>query len=738
MRKQKVAKQNIIKHDLETVIGRIRDILRTEGITGMDSINHCIVFIICRSLNVETCKKLNIPLHFAFENIMNDEEGEEIGDNELYAKIYNRNSFQESLMDQIVCTLGFVNIKGHFKMININNVKQIFSILERLEIDLNNHIINEQCDIIGTIYEIHLKTGTSGSMRDLGQYFTNRQVIEYMVKLCEPKMKDGIIETIVDPTIGTGGFLTMAIKYLNKKYNITNWKENKARIYGFDIDENVRNMAIVNCLLETGELMKDTLIKRDTLKTDMFITSGKLEKADIILANEPMGLKNIKYADCCERIKNLEIPGTKAEPLFLQLFMETLNEGGRCSVIVPDGFLFNNAKLYKGTRKHLIENFNLKKITSLHGDFFLNTDVKTSILFFVNDGNKTEKVEFCKVELKNSNIEESSIISVGYNDIVKNGYNLFVAKYNIIKTEKQAGIKYVKINNLCDSIGGKRRTLSEATNGEFNFYTCSIAKHLKISNPDFKNPAIIMNSINGSGKCNLYVDKNYSLTSNNIHFKMKNENTNIMYVYYFLKLNISLLEKGFVGTNQKKITYDYIKNLEIPMPSLKIQNEIVEHINIISENIKTMKNNIEQCKDVIKSYVQINTMCEKEERFGNLCVAESGDYIKKDEFIEGEYPIYGGGDSKKCINKKNRNDKTVISKDGVSLNCVRYIKGDFFLNHHGWTLKYTNEHIRDKFIYYYLSSIQQKVYDLAAGSAQKGINQTSFYDLMINIPNVTK
>jgi len=45
---------------------------------------------------------------------------------------------------------------------------------------------------------------------DLGKYFTHRKVIKYMVELCDPKIKaDGSIETILDPTMGTGGFLTI-------------------------------------------------------------------------------------------------------------------------------------------------------------------------------------------------------------------------------------------------------------------------------------------------------------------------------------------------------------------------------------------------------------------------------------------------------------------------------------------------------------------------------------------------
>ena len=163
------------------------------------------------------------------------------------------------------------------------------------------------------------------------------------------------------------------------------WSKNKDNIIGFDIDENVRNMAVLNCMLETGQLFDKTLLKEDTLRNDMKLGKGALEKADIILANEPMGLKNLIYKDCCKRIKDLGINGTKAEPLFLQLFMKALDEKGRCAVVIPDGVLFNEAKLHKETRKHLVENYNLKKVVSLDGDFFLNTGVKTSILYFIKD-----------------------------------------------------------------------------------------------------------------------------------------------------------------------------------------------------------------------------------------------------------------------------------------------------------------------------------------------------------------
>ena len=390
---------------MENIITQIRNILRKEGISGMESINHCIVFIVCRLLDDDLCEKVKIDKKFSYNNIMkddadnNDDDSEDnmVGDQDLYSRIFVKGKADGCLIGQLVNKLGFKNIK--FKMESIHHVKEIMKKLK----EFNPKKLSLKYDIIGTIYELHLKSGTSNAMRDLGQYYTNRQVIKYMIELCNPCMnKKGEIESILDPTMGTGGFLTMSVKYLNEKYkNKIDWSKNKNNIIGFDIDDNVRNMALLNVLLETGELCNESLIKNDTLYHDLKIANGKiLEKAKIILANEPMGLKNIIHASCCERIKELKIRGTKAEPLFLQLFMGALDEGGRCAVIVPDGMLFNNSALHNGTRKYMIDNFNLKKVVSLSDDFFLNTGVKTSILFFVKDGKKTEEVEFSFIKLK--------------------------------------------------------------------------------------------------------------------------------------------------------------------------------------------------------------------------------------------------------------------------------------------------------------------------------------------------
>ena len=54
-------------------INAVRDILRKDGVTGIDSITHCVAFYILRNLDIELCEKLNIPVKFAYCNFNKDD-----------------------------------------------------------------------------------------------------------------------------------------------------------------------------------------------------------------------------------------------------------------------------------------------------------------------------------------------------------------------------------------------------------------------------------------------------------------------------------------------------------------------------------------------------------------------------------------------------------------------------------------------------------------------------------------
>jgi len=715
---------------LEKSLDKIRNILRSEGITGMDSVNHCIIYMFSRLLDTRTCKKIGIDKSFAFKNIRKHSNGEEIGREEFICKIYNGNN-KDTFYYMLHVKIGFNEMR--YKQKDAYNLEQIYDELEKI----NVKDLSTKFDMIGTIYELHLRSGTSNSMRDLGQYYTHRLVIKYMVELCKPKVKDGLIDRIIDPTMGTGGFLTMATKFLNNKYDDIDWNINKERIVGFDIDAHVKNMALLNLLLEIHYLPDKTLKLRNTLQKDLDCEG--IEEYDVILANEPMGLKNIKYKDCSDKIKDLKIKGNKAEPLFLHSFMQHLAKKGRCAVIIPDGVLFNESSLHKKTREYLIENFNLKKVVTLNDDkFFINTGVKTSILFFKNTG-KTKEVEFSEIKIKDDDINETSIIKVKYDTIVKENYILFVNRYTVEEVEKIEGIEYKKLRDICEFLSpSKRKASFGKEEGEYNFYTSS-SKIKKCDMNDYKEECII---IGNGGNANIKFGKNFSCSSHNFIINSNKDSVKSQYIYYYLNNNIDIIENGFKGSTIKNISKSYLENIEIPIPSLEKQNEIVENLDLLECDNEYSEKKIEITKNIMKNYIKINTKRDIEvKEIGEICELCNGKNITKKELKEGEIPVVGGGKNPLGFhNKYNINENTIIiSKDGAYAGYISRYNTKVFVSNHGIYAKKISKNILESYIYYVLKILyQEKIYKLQTGSAQPGINKKYVEKINISIPSLEK
>ncbi len=213
---------------------------------------------------------------------------------------------------------------------------------------------------------------------------------------------------------------------------------------------------------------------------------------------------------------------------------------------------------------------------------------------------------------------------------------------------------------------------------------------------------------------------------------------NKIYLYYYLKsIEEHLISLG-KGTAQPCISMEKLKSIKIPIPSLEHQKKIIKYLDFIYE--KTNKTSLEK----IQELKMLNELCLNNQKMygdnliktlGEVCKVNQGTYIKPDMKIQGEYPVYGGGNASYYINQYNREDDIIVAKDGVSTDCVRYEKNKFFLNHHGWTL-ICKEQIIKKYMFYYLQLIQPELLSIAKGTAQLGINQENFYNLKIHIPSL--
>ena len=739
-----------LMNTFENTINYIRNIIRNEGVGDMDSVNHCILFILCKYLNLDRCEKYNIDPKYSFDRFMIDDNNKEIEDpNRILEKFYNK---------KVDCLFGQIcskfNYKMDLKIENVSSIKNIYTKLKDLDIDK----LDINFDIIGTIYEFHIKTGAKKqSSRDLGQYYTNRQLINYMIKLCDLKLN----ETILDPTCGTGGFLSMSIKYLNNKYNDIDWSSYKNNIFGFDIDNHVKNLTLLNLLLETNQLFKDTVCRQNTLYNDFSI----INKVDVILANEPFGIKNIKYKDCCQKITDLKIEGTKGEPLFLQLMCQSLNVNGRCAVIVPDGVLNNESNLHMETRKYIIKNFNLKKVIMLNDSFFMNTGVKCAVLYFVNSEKKTTITEFIEIKFINNQIKENKILDVNIKELEKNNYNLNIKKYIINEDKKIDRVEYKKLGDICDIKYGTRIIKNEVEikdNYEGVKYPCygggDISFYMNKYNREGLN--IIISRFGVSENCVRIINDKIWLNDSGMTLHVNNNIILQKYLNYFLYINKKNIYSMSSGSCPKNINIEDLKKFNIPVPSIDIQKEIVEILDVYYNRIQTNKKSINDYEKIKKSIIWSNTLNCDSNKLGDVCEFKNGYAFKSSDFID----IGIGLLSIKTIQDKVvRIDKiTNYIKEDNKYNDYKIFKNDILIALSGETIgkiglykennfSYLNQRvckmkvkdtckniILDKYIFYWYvnKNIVDIIYNLSSGSAQPNISTKKIEEIEIPIPSI--
>ena len=550
-----------------STIDKIRNILRlhTPSIVNEQSSNHICLYILARCLTIKKCTELKIPLDFAWENIVKQFRNVEGGKQRGYDLFYSPT--EECFIKHVDTLFGTSSEDYPFKVRELEKHKQIVELIDKIDMDS----IDLGVDAFGFVYEDEL-THSKGARKN-GEHFTDRKICDYMTKLVNPRVNaDGVPESVCDPSMGTGGFLFTYQKFFKDAKIDVNWNIHKHRIYGQDVINSSVCKAKMNLYVNTN-MVCENLVLRNSLTNDLQNTSF-----DIILANMPFGLKGLKHADCCERVKGLKIRGTKSEPLFLQLMMVSLAPGGRCAVVVPDGMLVNTSSLHDETRKYLLDHFELKRVIKMKGQFFMNTSIQPSILFFENTGKPTTAVEFWEV-LRNEKgeITESMVVSVPR---AKMDASCSFDMRRYLESDKPvanpAGFPMVKLGAILVGVKGTTLTLEKATPGSFPLYSASvdIRSHTE---PGFDEQESIIQACVGSNlvNCIHYVNRPFAATGN-LWVLRKKEPCDIAlkFVYYWLLLTKTVLKKVNVSVLPKINKKDFDEIL-MPLPPRPIQDEIV-------------------------------------------------------------------------------------------------------------------------------------------------------------------
>ncbi|NBO61063.1 MAG: SAM-dependent DNA methyltransferase, partial [Flavobacteriia bacterium] len=265
---------------------------------------------------------------------------------------------------------------------------------ETLRLFLNsiNEFKYDHSEKLGDAFEYLLSV--LGSQGDAGQFRTPRHIIDFIVKIIDPKKN----ETILDPACGTSGFLISSYKHIlntntNQRLGDGLTPDEKVRLTnnlnGYDISPDMVRLSLVNLFLHGFTNPKvyeyDSLSSQDRWN----------EYYDVVLANPPF----MTPTGGIRPHKRFGISSNRAEVLFVDYIMEHLTPKGRAGIVVPEGIIFQSGKAYKSLRRMMVEKYLVGVISLPSGVFNPYSGVKTSILVLDRElSQKTDSIFFAKVE----------------------------------------------------------------------------------------------------------------------------------------------------------------------------------------------------------------------------------------------------------------------------------------------------------------------------------------------------
>lgn len=490
-----------------------------------------------------------------------------------------------------------------------------------------------------------------GSQGDAGQFRTPRHIIDFLVAVVDPDKN----ETILDPSCGTAGFLISAYKHILLKYSKDNKKQQTIFDYnkldkkpfnnlgdsltpddrkkliknfaGYDISPDMVRLSLVNLYLHGFNT--PNIHEYDTLSSE----ERWNESFDIVLANPPF----MTPKGGIRPHKKFTIQANKSEILFLDYIIEHLNGYKKAGIVIPEGVLHNNYVSYKSLREKLINDNLLYAVVELpHGVFKPYASVKTHILFIDSSISKhKDDILFIRIfddgytqtgarrPIEKNDLNEASKILLNYknglpnssklveyhavskSEILEDKYiSLIGRRYKAVHYANSSNYPKIKLSNDLVRIFKGDTGAQSTEEGDYPFVvTAEEFKTSKDYSFDCKAICVPIVSSTGHGHASVrrlhYIEGKFALANIMCGIEVIDETRlNPKYLYFILTaMKEEVIASLMTGTSNVSLDKDDLHDLEIPCPSIDLQNEIVSKQEILEFEINKMKQEINKMNE---------------------------------------------------------------------------------------------------------------------------------------------
>lgn len=301
----------------------------------------------------------------------------------------------DNLVGDIVETDGqkiYKAIESNLKRVNVQPQVKLDKILSQFSIIRDTQILNEINDMLGEtplkyyakfLYEKIFKSikYTSSSEDYLGRFYgefmsysggdgqtlgivlTPKHITELFCELLDLKPED----VVLDPCCGTAGFLIAAMHMMLKQAKDDAQKKHirKEQLHGIELQPYMFTIATTNMILRGDG--KSNLINENFLKQE----PDKLQ-----LKSPTVGMMNPPYSQGSKKNPDLY------EICFTEHLLDSLVEGGRCAVIVPQSSMTGKTKEEQAVKENILKHHTLEGVITLNKDTFYGVGVMPCIAIF--------------------------------------------------------------------------------------------------------------------------------------------------------------------------------------------------------------------------------------------------------------------------------------------------------------------------------------------------------------------
>lgn len=217
-------------------------------------------------------------------------------------------------------------------------------------------------DYLGRFYG-EFMSYSGGDGQTLGIVLTPKHITELFCDLAELKPSDKII----DPCCGTAGFLIAAMHHMLQQTDDDTKKRSIRRdqLFGIESQPYMFTIATTNMILRGDG--KSNLQNLDFLKQN---------PAQLQLKGCTVGMMNPPYSQGTKNAPN------EYEISFTEHLLDSLVEGGRCIVIIPQSAVTGKTTEEKNIKKNILKKHTLEGVITLNTDTFYRVGTNPCIAIF--------------------------------------------------------------------------------------------------------------------------------------------------------------------------------------------------------------------------------------------------------------------------------------------------------------------------------------------------------------------